>query len=89
MFSAFACRTRERSCARSIIFLRSTNPLWRARLPKIVLQRQLSDLGMQNLQIDGRSRRLVADATENARRALQKLSLPGRIPCVHRWKLWK
>ena len=43
---------------------------------KIVLQRQLSDLGVQNFQIDRRGRRLAPAMIENARCAFQQLALP-------------
>jgi hypothetical protein len=50
----------------------------RALRTKIVLQRQLSDLGVKELQIDRRRRRFRLVASENARRAFEKLTTPLR-----------
>jgi hypothetical protein len=63
----------ERSWA--IIAVLSAIPLWRARLPKIILQRQLADLGPQRLQIDGGLFWLVF-LPENAGSAFEQLALP-------------
>jgi hypothetical protein len=61
----------------SIIFLRSaTDPPSRARRTKIVLQRQLSDLRMQGLYIDGRFRIGFRGFAEHPGRTLKKLIAP-------------
>src|ERR1700738_1964372 len=78
MFRAFACLVMARSCAGSIIALRSANLLCRALLPKIVLQRQLANLGMQRLHVDSRLPGSVAAAgTEHIGCPFLELRLPG------------
>src|ERR1700687_4986953 len=76
MFRDFACLLMARSCAGSIIALRSANLLCRALLPKIVLQRQLSDLCMQRLHVDGWLRGSLAAGTEHIGCPFLELRLP-------------
>src|SRR5437870_5640894 len=77
MFRAFACLVMARSCSGSIIASRSAKLLCRALLQKLLLQRQLSDLGMQRLHIDGWLRGCLAAAgTEHIGCPFLELHLP-------------
>src|SRR4051812_6241359 len=79
MFRAFAWRVMDRSCNRSIIALRSTVPLCRAHLPKIIGQRQLPDLGMERLDVDCRGTWLsLGCRLESPGSSFQQQRLPSR-----------
>ena len=79
MFKTFACREIGSSCERSIIALRSSHAgLAERSFQKIVLQCQLSDLGMQRLQIHGRCFSTRRPGTEDAGGTLEQLPPPGR-----------
>ena len=54
MFNAFACLPIGRSCSRMTSSCAQQARFAERYFQKIVLQRQLSDLGMQRLHIDGR-----------------------------------
>ena len=71
MFRTVACRVMDRSCERSI-------SLAERAFQKIVLQRQLSDLGVKRLQIHRRCFSTRRAGTEDAGRAIEQLRFPGR-----------
>src|ERR671929_2148341 len=66
-----------RACARLIIALRSAGRPCRAHRTKIVGQRQLADLGMKRLHVEGWRGRLGL-RTKHPGSPFQELSLPGR-----------
>ena len=78
MFNACACRaTGGRGRGRSSLCAQHAG-LGERAFQKIILQRQLPDLGVQRLQIHWRRARLALLLTENARRSFEKLGFPLR-----------
>ena len=76
-------QSRGRGCGRSSLCAQQSRFCERA-FQKIILQRQLADLGVKRFQIDGGFFRLCLLLSENARRALQQLTPPrGDLVGVH------
>src|SRR6516164_11802101 len=77
MFRASACLAIGRSCARSIIACAQQTGFAERSFQKIVLQRQLSNLGMERLHVDRwRRRSLATAATENIGCPVLELRFP-------------
>ena len=78
MFKTFACREIDNLRERSIIALRVTHARFAERaFQKIVLQCQLSDLGMKPFQIHRSGFSARAARAKDAGRPVEQLCLPG------------